>query len=156
MSNNASDTPQVMIFPPLLYFGPLLLGLLAHVLYPLPVLPRTPALALGSVLTGTALSLLITALRVMLQARTNINPNQPTTTLVVQGPFRFSRNPIYVGFTLLYAGIAVLANALWAVLLLPIILAVLRFGVIAREEKYLERKFGAEYLAYKSRVRRWI
>ena len=156
MSNNGSDTPQVIIFPPLLYIGPLLLGSLAHVLYPLPGLPLALALALGSVLTGSALALLIAALRAMRQAGTNVDPNQPTTTLVVKGPFRFSRNPIYLAFTLLYGGTAVLANALWAVLLLPLVLAVLRYGVITREEEYLERKFGGEYLAYKSRVRRWI
>lgn len=156
MSNNISDTPQVIIFPPLLYVAALLLALLVNILYPLPSLPRALTLALGSVSTVSAFALLVAAVRAMRQAGTNINPNQPTTTLVAQGPFHFSRNPMYVGFTLLYAGITLLANLVLAMLLLPIVLVVLRYGVIAREEQYLERKFGAEYLAYKSRVRRWI
>lgn len=156
MSNNLSDTPQVIIFPPLLYVGALLLGLLIHLSSPLPLMPRALAMVLGLVLTVSATTLLAAAVQAMQQAGTNINPNQPTTMLVEQGPFRFSRNPIYLGFTLLYAGISMIANGLWMVLPLPIILAVMHFGVIAREEKYLEHKFGTDYWTYKSRVRRWI
>ena len=151
--NNVSDTSQVVIFPPLLYIGSLLLGLLVQSLYPL---PRVLSLPLGSGLISSGLVLLIAGVQVMRQAGTNVKPSLPTTALVVNGPFPFSRNPIYLAFTLLYGGIAVLIHAVWAVWLLPIVLGVLHYGVIAREEKYLERKFGSEYLAYKSRVRRWI
>jgi protein-S-isoprenylcysteine O-methyltransferase Ste14 len=76
--------------------------------------------------------------------------------MVVEGPYRVTRNPIYLAFTLLYAGITVLVNALWAALLLPFVLAIMRRGVIDREERYLERRFGDDYLRYKARVRRWI
>ncbi len=92
----------------------------------------------------------------MHRAGTNVNPYKPTSGLVVNGPFRFTRNPIYLAFTLLYGGIAALVNALWAILLLPILLVIMRCGVIEREERYLEQKFGQEYLRYKERVRRWI
>ena len=92
----------------------------------------------------------------MKRAGTNIRPDQPTLAIVSDGPFRFTRNPLYLALTGLYAGIALLVNALWPLLLLAPVLAVLRWGVIAREERYLEAKFGEAYRAYRSRVRRWV
>jgi protein-S-isoprenylcysteine O-methyltransferase Ste14 len=74
----------------------------------------------------------------------------------MEGPFRHTRNPGYLSLTMIYAGLASLANALWAILLLPAALLVIQRGVIEREERYLERRFGEEYLRYKARVRRWI
>ena len=90
------------------------------------------------------------------RADTPISPNEPTTRLVTEGPFRYTRNPDYLSASIIYAGVASLANALWAILLLPIVLVVTQRDVIEREERYLERKFGEEYLRYKARVRRWI
>ena len=78
------------------------------------------------------------------------------TALVINGPFQFTRNPLYLSLTLVYSGIALLVNAFWALLMLPFVLLVMRQGVIDREECYLERKFGEEYLRYKARVRRWL
>ena len=92
----------------------------------------------------------------MLRAGTAIRPTIPTTALVTTGPFRFTRNPLYVGATIIYVGIAVAARSLWALALLLVVLAVMQRGVIDREEHYLERKFGADYVRYKERVRRWI
>ena len=92
----------------------------------------------------------------MIRAGTSPDPGQPTKKIVAEGPFRFTRNPIYVSFTLTYLGITMSVNALWSVLFLPVGLLIVRHGVIAREERYLERKFGPEYLQYKARVRRWI
>ena len=85
-----------------------------------------------------------------------MSPYEPTTALVTEGPYCFTRNPLYLGLTLTYGGISALANALWATLLLPFVLVVMRRGVIDREERYLERAFGEEYIRYKARVRRWI
>ena len=92
----------------------------------------------------------------MSQAGTSLRTSDPTTAIVVQGPFRFSRNPIYLAATVLYLGVAAAVNALWAIVLLPVVLAVISLGVIDREERYLERKFGEEYLRYKASVRRWL
>jgi protein-S-isoprenylcysteine O-methyltransferase Ste14 len=75
---------------------------------------------------------------------------------VAEGPYRFTRNPIYLGFTLVYGGVTALANSPWGALLLPFVLVLMQRGVIQREERYLERVFGEEYLQYKTRVRRWI
>jgi protein-S-isoprenylcysteine O-methyltransferase Ste14 len=81
---------------------------------------------------------------------------RPATVLVVHGPFRFSRNPQYLSVTILYLGVAISVNALWPIVLLPVVLLVFTIGVIWREERYLERRFGERYLRYKARVRRWL
>ena len=91
----------------------------------------------------------------MLRARTNIDPYKPATALVTGGPYRFTRNPIYVAMTLLYVGAALSFRIIPALILLPIALLLLQFGVIRREERYLEAKFGDRYRQYRSRVRRW-
>ena len=90
------------------------------------------------------------------RAGTAVEPWKPTTAIVTEGPYRFTRNPAYLGMALLIAGIAFLADAPWALLAVPPVVAVIDRGVIAREERYLEREFGEEYLAYKRRVRRWL
>ena len=94
--------------------------------------------------------------RTMNAADTTLRTDKPVSSLVQDGPFRYSRNPGYLSLTMLYAGIAILRNALWVILLLPLVLYVIQREVIEREERYLERTFGEEYLAYKRRVRRWV
>ena len=96
------------------------------------------------------------AFRALGRARTAFDIRQPTTTIVTDGPFRYSRNPMYISLTLLYMGLAVLINSLWILLLLLPVLLVIQNGVVKREEQYLERKFGETYLRYKAQVRRWI
>ena len=96
------------------------------------------------------------AFATMKAAGTNVDVAEPATTIVEDGPFAYSRNPIYVGLALTYAGIATLSRAPIALALLAPLLAVMQRGVIEREERYLEKKFGAAYLGYKSRVRRWL
>ena len=94
--------------------------------------------------------------RALAQAHTAVDPRHPTTTLVTTGPFRYSRNPIYLALTLLYLGVALLVNALWIVLLVVPSVLVIRYGVIAREEAYLTRMFGEAYRQYMRQVRRWL
>jgi protein-S-isoprenylcysteine O-methyltransferase Ste14 len=150
------DTPGVLAPPPLIYASALAAGLLANILSPVKFLPDTVARMLGWPLIGAGLVLGILGDRALQNADTNVSPYLPTTKLVTEGPYRFTRNPLYLCLTLVYGGIAALANALWIALLLPIVLVVMRYGVIRREERYLERKFGVEYLRYKAQVRRWI
>jgi len=154
--NEAPDTAGVVAPPPLIYAGALVIGLLAKALYPVPSLPRTLARALGGPLIGSGVLLLLSGLRAMHRAGTDASPYRSTTSLVVDGPYRFTRNPLYLGFTLVYGGITALANSLPSALLLPLVLLVMRRGVIEREELYLQRVFGEEYVQYKTRVRRWI
>ncbi|HET7479485.1 MAG TPA: isoprenylcysteine carboxylmethyltransferase family protein [Rubrobacteraceae bacterium] len=153
---NEADNPGVVAPPPLIYAGALIIGLLVNRLRPIPFLPRTlgrvlgPSLIVGGILIGTF------GFREMRRAGTNVDPYKPATTVVQNGPYRYTRNPLYVGMTMIYGGVTARANALPAALLLPAVLHVMQHGVIDREERYLERKFGDEYLNYKSRVRRWI
>ena len=152
----APDTPGVVAPPPLIYAGALALGLLANRLHPITFLPRGLARGLGLPLIAGGLAIGLLGFREMRRAETNVDPYKPTTAIVSGGPYSFTRNPLYVGMALVYVGVAARANALPAALMLPAALAVMTRGVIEREERYLERKFGDEYLAYKARVRRWI
>jgi protein-S-isoprenylcysteine O-methyltransferase Ste14 len=155
----ALKSPGVHYPPPLLYIIGLGLGWLLHRIYPLPLFPgeRSAGMLLaGWLLSGLGLVILGAALLTFFRHRTGIYPNQPATTVVHSGPYRFSRNPMYVALTLLYVGIALLTNLLWPLLLLPLVILVVQKGVIQREERYLKEAFGASYEQYCHQVRRWI
>jgi protein-S-isoprenylcysteine O-methyltransferase Ste14 len=154
--NNNTDNPGVIAPPPLIYSGALAAGLIANRLYHMPFLPHRVARTLGWPLVAGGLAVGFLGEREMRRAETNVDPYKPATAVVTGGPFRFTRNPLYLSMTLIYGGISALANALPAALLLPIVLRLMRRGVIEREERYLERKFGDEYEQYKLRTPRWI
>jgi len=155
MANDSADTAHVIAPPPLIYALPLLAGLLLNHFRPQAVLPPAWAHLLGPliVLLGFGALPAVLAFR---RAGTHPQPWRPATALVVTGPYRFSRNPMYVGATLFYIGVSLWVNSLWPLLLLPVVLVIMSRGVIAREEAYLERRFGDEYRSYRSRVRRWL
>ena len=150
------DAPQVLVFPPLVVVGTLLLGLAAHWLWPRHPFPAGGARIAGIVLVILGAALMTWGARTMRSAGTNIDPREPALAIVTGGPFRWSRNPLYVALVFVYTGTALVVDALWPLVLLPILIAVLEWGVIRREERYLARKFGAPYEAYRARVRRWI
>src|SRR5450432_2797936 len=156
MKDTTRDTDGVIAPPPLIYAATLGLAFLLRQRVPLPIVPRKIKNVLGGILIGGAIVPAFLAFRGMRNAGTNVNPAQPTTALIVKGPYRFTRNPIYLGMTALYTGIAILANTLWPILLLPGVLFVMTRGVIEHEEAYLEQKFGEQYVTYKEKVRRWI
>ena len=156
MSNDEQDNPGIVVPPPLIYLGPLVLGLLLNRKFPVPFLPRGVARILGLSLLGGWVLLGGWFFRTMSRADAPIRTDKPVPRLATDGPFRYTRNPGYLSLAMMYAGVASFANALWAILLLPATLFVVQRGVIEREERYLERKFGEEYLRYKARVRRWI
>lgn len=153
------QTPGVIAPPPLIYLSGLAIGMVAHRWRPVRIVP--PSLTplrwvLGTGLAGAGVALAGWAATTMYRAGTHPEPTRPATALVTSGPFRFSRNPIYLGLTLLYLGVSLLIDTLWCLLLLPAVLAVMVHGVIEREEAYLERRFGERYRAYRARVRRWL
>jgi protein-S-isoprenylcysteine O-methyltransferase Ste14 len=150
------DNPGGWVPPPLTYLLTLLLGLVLDRRSHVPFLPHGVACILGWPLVGGGMTLTTWFIRTMRGADTTLDVDKPVSILVQDGPFRYSRNPGYLSLTILYAGIAILRNALWAILLLPLVLYVIQREVIEREERYLERTFGEEYLAYKRRVRRWM
>lgn len=156
MTDDERDDPGIVVPPPLIYLGPLVLGLLLNRKLPAPFLPRRMARILGLSLLGGWALLGGWFFRTMHRAGAPIRTDKPVPELATDGPFRYTRNPGYLSLAMFYAGIASLANALWAILLLPAALLVIQRAVIQREERYLERKFGEEYLRYKARVRRWI
>ena len=153
-----ADTPQVIALPPLIFLGALALAALLEAALPIPLPPLSSGVAygLGAVLVLCGLALLLLGARRFSAAGTNIPPTLPTTALVVTGPYRRSRNPLYLAMILIYAGIGFAALSSWVLLLAVPLILILNYGVVIREEVYLERKFGADYRAYRARVRRWI
>ena len=156
MRNASPDTAQVLVLPPLVYGAAFIIGLLLHLRFPLHILPTTLARGIGVVCVLVSLPLAPATFRVLSRAHTPVDPLKPTTALVTEGPFRYSRNPIYVALTLLYVGVALLVNVWWILLLVVPAVLVIRYGVIAREEAYLTRKFGDAYRQYMTQVRRWL
>ena len=156
MPQPSTDAPRVVAFPPLLYAATLGAGLILQWLIPRHPLPPFPARLLGGLFLIGSAALARWGERTMRRAGTNVDPRQPTLALVVNGPFRFSRNPLYLSLTGLYLGIALLVNAVWPLILLVPLLAVVHWGIIKREEGYLEAKFGEPYRAYRAQVRRWL
>lgn len=151
------DNSGAAIRPPIAWALAAIAGLALDWLYPLPFLPADlPAGWLGGIVFLAGLALLIWAATTFRRAGTQIPTTQPTTTIVAEGPYRFTRNPIYIGMFLGLIGLAVAFDSLWIIVLLVPFYLVIRYGVVAREEAYLERKFGDVYLAYKARVGRWL
>jgi len=156
-SSSAPDSPGVIVFPPLLYVGTLLLGLGIHLLRPMHLASWALWVRIiGAVLVVASGALSRWASGTMRRAGTNVLPNKPTLNIVTDGPFRFSRNPLYVAGALLYLGLTLICNSAWPLVLFVPLLVVLDWGVVRREERYLEAKFGDPYRAYKARVRRWL
>ena len=150
------DNPGIRVPPPPVYLLALLLGLLLDRKAHVPFLPRGVARVLGWPFVGGGMALAAWFVRTMRGVDTTIRIDKPVSSLVQNGPFRYSRNPGYVALAMIYIGISAHRNALWAILLLPLVVYVIQREVIEREEHYLERTFGEEYLAYKARVRRWV
>jgi protein-S-isoprenylcysteine O-methyltransferase Ste14 len=103
-----------------------------------------------------ALALALWAIDIMTRAGTNVPTNRPTTAMVESGPYRFTRNPIYMGMFVGQIGLGIAFDNLWLLLTLVLFALVIRYGVVAREEAYLDRKFGDAYRRYRQRVRRWL
>jgi protein-S-isoprenylcysteine O-methyltransferase Ste14 len=143
-----------LVRPPLVYSVSIALGLLMHFFRPVEWLPE--GTAIGAALVLLAAGLFVSAVRTFRKAGTPVPGSLPTTTIVRSGPYRFSRNPIYLAFTLFQVGIAAWANSLAVLLMLLPALALMALVVIPREERYLEARFPGEYLPYKRAIRRWL
>ena len=157
-TNAAPDVPNLgLVRPPLVYLASLATGGLAQFAVPLPFLPgRVVAMPLGASLTVVAIALFAYAAALFRAAGTPVPARKPTTVIVRTGPYRFSRNPIYLAFSLLQLGIAIWVNSVWLLATLVGAVALIEYVVIPREEQYLERRFGPQYLSYRASVRRWL
>lgn len=150
-------TSGVIAPPPFLFAGALALGLIVQAVIPRPILSRAAVgLVAGGLLIAVGLPLSVIVVLLFRRAGTPVSPRRPSRRLVVAGPYRFSRNPDYLGQALLYGGVALMLNALWLLLMLVPVLILVRYGVIARDERYLENLFGEDYRRYRQRVRRWF
>jgi len=155
-SDSGSDNAGVRVPPPLIFLGFLVAGLWADSPWFEGRMAEWGVTAAGGVLAALGLALILTSVPRLKKAGTKVEPWKPTTTIVTTGAYRYSRNPIYLGMVLVHGGLAV-GGASWAALAtLALSVLVTRTYVIAREERYLEAKFGQVYTDYKARVRRWI
>ncbi len=156
MPATVRDNPGVIAPPPLIFLGFLLLGLVLDALWPLAILPDVTQYLLGIVLFGLGIGLSVTCIGHLRRLGTDFRTHKPASTLVTDGPYRVSRNPIYIALSLVHIGIAVAVDSPWMLAMLIPALAVVRIGVIAREERYLEARFGDDYRRYRASVRRWL
>ncbi len=156
MPRDPSDRPRVITHPPIVYALAIGAGFLLQQFWPLSVtnLPLRAPAGLGLIVLGFVVSLW--SIVEFVRHRTHPDPYRPTSVVIVRGPYRISRNPIYVAYTLMHVGIGWWAMNLWVLYTVLPTLAVIQFGVILPEERYLEEKFGDVYRGYKKTVRRWL
>lgn len=153
-----ADAPDVIAPPPVLFIGAWMMGEVLHRWLPAQIAPTRgkPLAWAGRVLVGAGICLSAAVVRRFGQASTPVSPLRATHALVTGGPYQYSRNPDYLSQTFIYAGSSLAAGRVWPLLLLPAVLALVNRGVIAREERYLDRRFGAAYREYAARVPRWF
>ena len=151
------DLPELgLVRPPLVYLASLATGAVLEFTMPLPVLRAALHVEVGASVVVLAIALLGYSVAKFRAAGTPVPARKPTTAIVRTGPYRVSRNPIYLAFSLVQLGIAIWANSLWLLATLVVAVSLIHFMVIPREERYLEQKFGLQYLHYKAAVRRWL
>jgi protein-S-isoprenylcysteine O-methyltransferase Ste14 len=150
------DNPGIVAWPPVLHAAAFLVVLALDWIWPWPIFDRPAYRWAGLPLIVIGISIVIWGRITMLAAGTNINPSQPAVALVTSGPFRFSRNPLYTALMLVFSGLTLAFNTWWGFAMLIPVFIVMFQGVIRREERYLERKFGDSYRDYCAHVRRYV
>ena len=151
------DIPGVLAPPPLIHATGLTIAAgINFFIHPLPLTDAPWGLFAGGFLVGIGGGLMLASFWLFKLAKTDVRPWKPTTAVINRGLYRFSRNPIYLGMAVAHAGTAFLLNSWWILVFLVPVQALIHYGVIKREEAYLEAKFGDEYRAYKTTVRRWV
>ena len=152
----STDNAGVKFPPPFVFLISILIGVGLNWLRPMSIVPETVAMPFGVALIVAAGTLAFLGFRELGRHKTAVRPDEPSSAIVKTGPYRFTRNPLYVSLATLHLGIGLWTNSLWVVSMLIPAWIVMTTQIIAREEAYLERAFGDEYLSYKASVRRWI
>ncbi len=155
-TQDGDGSPGVVARPPLIFLGFILAGLAGEAVWPSPTLPALLSWPLGLAMGAAGVALVGIAARQFRRAGTTVQTSRASQALVTAGLYRISRNPIYIGLSLIHAGLGIAAGSLWILAMLMPALLVIRLGVIAREERYLEAKFGDDYRRYQTLVRRWL
>jgi protein-S-isoprenylcysteine O-methyltransferase Ste14 len=156
IAEQAKDTPNVISYPPVVFLGALGMGCLLNWLLPLPAHVSESWHILARIISLGGTSLGCWGIYALRRAGTHVRPGLPVTTLVTDGPFRYSRNPLYVALTTIYVATIFYTGMWWLLVTLIPALAIVHWKIVLREEQYLENRFGENYRAYKARVRRWI
>jgi protein-S-isoprenylcysteine O-methyltransferase Ste14 len=156
MSDSHSGVPNVKIIPPLVYLAGVVIGIVISIWIPTKIAPNSLAWMLGGILIVCGAVLTGSAILKFKGVGTTVRPDRAASTLVIVGPYRITRNPMYLGLALVYVGIALADQSVWALILLPVVLTIIQRRAIEPEEAFLERRFGANYIRYKENVRRWI
>ncbi len=151
-----TDSPQVITLPPLVFLGGIIIGFIIDLIIPAPFVSEAYDLPAGLFGIALGIALMAWAVRTFNESGTNVDVRQPSTKVVSDGPYRYSRNPIYLAMGLIVLGASIWLNSLWILFSIVFIIPVIETGVIRREEKYLEKKFGQRYQEYKAKVRRWV
>ncbi len=150
------DIAGVIAPPPLIFLAAVIVGLGLEWALRVDIALGRIGLVIGLLVIAEAVAVALWARQQFVKGGTSIRPEVPSEAILTTGPFRFSRNPLYLSLASLQIGIGIAASMAWVIALVIPALLVIRYGVIAREERYLERKFGEEYLNYKNSVRRWL
>lgn len=156
MNTDSNDNPKVLVPPPVIALVIILAGTVAGLIKSLRFINGNARYITGAALLAVSVAIGLTAFLKMKRVGTNVDVRKPATTVLTDGIYAYSRNPIYVGMTVFIIAVSVLLNNLWIMILIPVFILIMKRGVIEREERYLEQKFGAEYTDYKKRVRRWL
>lgn len=160
MSDHATSVklarPQVKFPPPALYGFAILLGWLFNFLVPVGLPFRSWMVGVGCVGVAIGLSLIVWSATEFRRHNTTILPHKASSRIIQSGPFRFSRNPIYLAFAIIQISFALLLNSIWVLLLVPVCIAITNVFVIAKEEAFLTQAFGEEYIVFMQKVRRWV
>jgi protein-S-isoprenylcysteine O-methyltransferase Ste14 len=160
MAASHDDHPDVIMLPPAMALIALVVAIAMEFTGMLSFLPPISAMSwsfyLGVLVLVIALGLGVAASRTFARVGTNLSPHQPSLKLATTGPYRFTRNPIYLGFVLILAGLSLIFSLDWGLILVPVLALALHYGVVIREETYLAAKFGQPYRDFMARTRRWI
>jgi protein-S-isoprenylcysteine O-methyltransferase Ste14 len=154
--HNQKDSAHLLAAPPFFFIIPLLVGAIVEYFVPTSLLATVPSIIIGLLFSWASLPFIILSLKSFYKVKTTFDARKTTTTLVTTGIYNISRNPAYLSLVLFYIGLSFLINSVWILILVMAAIYSVQKFCIEREEKYLESKFGSQYLNYKKKVRRWL
>lgn len=150
------DSAHILAAPPFFFIIPLLVGAVVEYFIPTSIIPTIPAVIIGLLFSWASLPFIIFSLREFYKVKTAFDARRTTTILVTKSVYKISRNPAYLSLVLFYIGLSFIINSVWILVLVTVAIYTLQKFCIEREEKYLEEKFGNQYIEYKKQVRRWL